>query len=56
MAEFGFTALHACLEDNRRLIAAGKVQRWEVFKWAVAVIIALTTAAVAGVGIGAGSL
>src|SRR5262245_21877900 len=30
--------------DNQRLIAAGKVQRWEVLKWVTTVNIALATA------------
>jgi hypothetical protein len=33
------------LEDCRRLIAAGKVQRWEVLKWGVSVNLALAVAA-----------
>jgi len=35
------------IQDSQRLIAAGKVQRWEVLKWAVTVNFALATAAVA---------
>lgn len=35
------------LEDNARLFAAGKVQRWEVVKWAVAFNLALSAAATA---------
>ena len=30
------------LDDARRLIEAGKVRRWEVFKWTVAINILLT--------------
>jgi hypothetical protein len=36
-----------CLQDCQRYIAAGKVQRWEVMKWAVSVNLILTTAALA---------
>jgi hypothetical protein len=42
-----FHAACAFLEDNRRMIAAGKLQRWDVVKWTVTVNIALATAAVA---------
>jgi hypothetical protein len=35
------------LQDCQRLIAAGKVQRWEVLKWAVTVNVALAAAAAA---------
>ena len=35
------------LQDHQRLIAAGKVQRWEVLKWAVSVNLALAAAGVA---------
>jgi hypothetical protein len=31
-------------QDSQRLIAAGKMQRWEVLKWAVTVNLALATA------------
>jgi hypothetical protein len=31
----GFKLLVSALEDARRLIAAGKVQRWDVMKWSV---------------------
>jgi|SRR5689334_4135222 len=34
------------LQDSQRLIAAGKVQRWEVLKWAVTVNLALATVAI----------
>jgi hypothetical protein len=40
-----FHVIVSALEDCRRLIAAGKVQRWEVVKWGVAVNVALATAA-----------
>jgi hypothetical protein len=36
-------------EDTSNLIAAGKVQRWEVVKWVLAVNVALATASVAPV-------
>jgi hypothetical protein len=32
------------VEDSRKLIAAGKVQRWDVVKWGVSVNLALTVA------------
>ena len=35
------------LEDSRKLIAAGKIQRWDVVKWGVSVNLALTVAAAA---------
>jgi hypothetical protein len=34
------------LQDQQRLIAAGKVQRWDVVKWTIAVNLALATASV----------
>jgi hypothetical protein len=34
------------LQDQQRLIAAGKVQRWDVVKWTIAVNLALGTASV----------
>ena len=39
----------ACLylEGSQRVVAAGKVQRWEVVKWAVTANFALATASVA---------
>jgi hypothetical protein len=40
-------AAFAFLEDHRRLIAAGKLLRWDVVKWAVTVNIALGAAAAA---------
>jgi hypothetical protein len=43
--EFQFAS--AALEDNRKLIAAGKLQRWDVIKWAVTVNVALATAFIA---------
>jgi hypothetical protein len=36
-------------QDQQRLIAAGKVQRWDVVKWTIAVNLALATASV-GIG------
>lgn len=41
----------ACLllQDQQRLIAAGKVQRWDVAKWVVAVNLGLATASI-GIG------
>jgi len=40
-----FSTAKFFLEDNARLIAAGKIQRWEVVKWAVAFDLALSAAA-----------
>jgi hypothetical protein len=37
----------AILDDIRKLIAAGKSQRWDVIKWVVALNAALATASVA---------
>jgi hypothetical protein len=42
-----FQVIVSALDDCRRLIAAGKVQRWEVVKWGVAVNVALAAAAAA---------
>jgi hypothetical protein len=39
--------IYSALEDCRRLIAAGKVQRWDVVKWGVTVNVALATAVAA---------
>jgi len=39
--------IYSALDDCRRLIAAGKVQRWDVVKWGVAVNVALATAVAA---------
>ena len=36
--------ISSALDDQRRLIAAGKVQRWDVVKWGVTVNVALATA------------
>lgn len=41
------SALLVSLENERRLIAAGKVQCWEIAKWAVTLNIALAGAALA---------
>jgi hypothetical protein len=38
-----FQVITSALDDCRRLIAAGKVQRWDVVKWGVAVNTALAT-------------
>ncbi len=43
--EFQFAT--AAPEDNRKLIAAGKLQKWDVIKWAVTVNVALATAFIA---------
>jgi hypothetical protein len=42
-----FAVASAILEDGRKVIAAGKNQRWDVVKWGVTVNIALTTASLA---------
>jgi hypothetical protein len=47
MTEDQFKFAMASLEDNRRLIAAGKSQRWDVIKWAIALNVALATASTA---------
>ena len=39
--------IYSALDDQRRLIAAGKVQRWDVVKWGVTVNVGLATAAAA---------
>jgi len=39
--------IYSALDDCRRLIAAGKVQRWDVVKWGVAVNVGLATAVAA---------
>jgi hypothetical protein len=35
------------IDDNQRLIAAGKNQRWDVVKWAVTINVALAAASIA---------
>ena len=47
MNQHEFTFASAVLEDGRKLIAAGKSQRWDVVKWAVTVNVALATASIA---------
>jgi hypothetical protein len=44
---FEFNAIHAALENERRLIAAGKIQRWDTVKWVVTVNVALAASAAA---------
>jgi hypothetical protein len=39
--------IFSALDDCRRVIAAGKVQRWDVVKWGVAVNVGLATATAA---------
>jgi hypothetical protein len=50
-----FAIASLLLQDQQRLIAAGKVQRWDVVKWTIAFNLALATASVsigtAGAGI-----
>jgi hypothetical protein len=43
-----FQVITSAHDDCRRQIAAGKVQRWDVFKWGVAVNVALTAASALG--------
>jgi hypothetical protein len=40
-----FQVIASALDDCRRLIAAGKMQRWDVVKWGVTVNTALAAAA-----------
>jgi hypothetical protein len=50
-----FAIASLLLQDQQRLIAAGKVQRWDVVKWTIAINLALATASVSigkpGVGV-----
>jgi hypothetical protein len=43
-SEEGLRIMMSRLDDDRRLIAAGKVQRWEIFKWTVALNLGLAAA------------
>jgi len=45
-ADKHFQAACGVLDDLRRLIAAGKLQRWDVVKWTVAINIALAGVAI----------
>jgi hypothetical protein len=47
MNEHEFHVACAILDDQRKLIAAGKSQRWDVIKWAVTINVALATASIA---------
>jgi hypothetical protein len=38
---------YSCLDDHRRLIAAGKAQRWDVTKWTIGINAGLATASIA---------
>ena len=49
MQDQDFAIASLLLQDQQRLIAAGKVQRWDVVKWTTAVNLALATASV-GIG------
>jgi hypothetical protein len=42
-----FYIVTSALDDNRKLIAAGKIQRWDVVKWGFTVNVALATVAAA---------
>jgi len=44
-----FAIASLLLQDQQKLIAAGKVQRWDVVKWTITVNLALATAS-AGIG------
>ena len=46
MQDQDFAIASLLLQDQQRLIAAGKVQRWDVVKWTIAVNLALATASV----------
>jgi len=50
-----FAIASLLLQDQQRLIAAGKVQRWDVVKWTIAVNLALATASV-GIGTSGASI
>jgi hypothetical protein len=47
MTEHEFRFVSSILDDYRKLIAAGNIQRWAVVKWAVTVNVALATASIA---------
>jgi hypothetical protein len=47
MNEHEFHVACAILDDQRKLIAAGKSQRWDVIKWALMINVALATASIA---------
>jgi hypothetical protein len=49
MQDRDFAIASLLFQDQQRLIAAGKVQRWDVVKWTIAVNLALATASV-GIG------
>ena len=42
-----FSILASSLENERRLIAAGKLQRWDTVKWVITINVALTAASIA---------
>jgi hypothetical protein len=50
-----FAAACLLLQDQQRLIAAGKLQRWDVVKWTVGANLALATAS-ASIARGAGAI
>jgi hypothetical protein len=45
-----FSVVCSALDDCRRLIAAGKLQRWDVVKWSVTVNLALAAVSISHVG------
>jgi hypothetical protein len=55
VADKDFAIACLLLQDQQRLIAAGKVQRWDVVKWSVTVNLGLAVASV-GIAKGAGGL
>jgi hypothetical protein len=55
VADKDFAIACLLLQDQQRLIAAGKAQRWDVVKWSVTVNLALAVASV-GIAKGAGGL
>src|SRR5437899_1897307 len=47
MTASDFKVVGSLLDDHRRIIAAGKAQRWDVVKWAVTVNVGIATASLA---------
>ena len=45
-----FSVVCSAMDDCRRLIAAGKVQRWDVVKWGIAVNLGLAAVSASGAG------
>lgn len=55
MTDKEFAAACLLLQDQQRLVAAGKLQRWDVVKWTVGANLALATAS-ASIGRGLGAI